>query len=126
MKKNQVIKKRSYGLKKYDLVLESLGDNAVSIIMTEAIGLYKFGYQSYFNDMSDYYKEKYGENQQWQYFHYDCFLQIFRKYLENINKKYGETPISFNLDECLSEAQIDYIRTECVITEPFVNIYPRN
>jgi len=110
-KKNKIRENRTNGLKKYDLVVQKFGAQNV---IDEAIQLYKLDHDKKKNNATEYYLKNSGWND-WCYFHYDCFLKIVREKIELINPKWFEVPISFNLDEALSQEELEYISKECGI-----------
>ena len=123
-KKASIRKTRSNGLKKYDIALEKMSEDE---IIEKAIASYKANSQEHFNNLTEYFKSTYGgENQEWSYFHYSCFLTIVRDILISINKRYASTSIGFNLDEAITKEKIDYIAKECNITQTYDDTYPRD
>jgi hypothetical protein len=122
-KKKQIRKNRMYGLKKLDIVLQNVD---IQTIIDEAISLYKKNRNLHYSQLNDYYLKTYGYND-WSYFHYDCFLDVVRKYLESISSKYIETSISFNLDEALTEEQLKYISKKLNLSlDTYDDAFPRD
>lgn len=120
--KNLIRKNRTNGLKKYDIALTKIDENT---LIEKSIELYNETIDKHLENMTPYFKQdNYCVGYEWKFFHRN-FLSIMRKVLVSINKKYIETSISFNLDEALTDNQIEYIASKCNIKDPYIGIYPR-